>query len=191
MRISKTTWLVLVVGIFIIAAASLSVAYFRRDKEQAQLSEELDVAQTRLNKIQIEPLISQKEALQEQLVDTVSKMEDARDTLAQYMPSIIAGGNLFDIADECGVTIMEMRSSGLSSGNLVDINCALLPFILNIEAEEVDQVIDFVVRLNTDFITGVVKSVELTYPDLNDEDATGEEPITARIEMQIYTYEGD
>ena len=191
MRISKTTWLVLVVGIFIIAAASLSVAYFQRDNEQAQLSEELDIAQARLDKIQIEPLISQKGELQEQLIYTVSKLEDARDTLSQYMPSIIAGGNLFDIADECGVKIMEMRSSGMSTGSLADINCAMLPFMLYIEAEEVDQVIDFVVRLNTDFATGVVKSVELTYPDINDEDATGEEPITARIEMQIYTYEGD
>ena len=126
MRISKTTWLVLVVGIFIIAAASLSVAYFQRDKEHTQLSEELDVAQTRLGNIQIEPLSSQNKALEQQLGYTVTQLEDARSTLSQSMPSIIASGNLFDIADECGVVIIEIRSSGLSSGGLADItftNC--------------------------------------------------------------------
>lgn len=184
MKLSKTSWLILTVGIAIITFASLGIAHSQQVHEQNQLNEELSLAERRLNGLQFEELSSQQAELEKQLSQTVSQLGAAKARLSQPAESIAASDALFDIAETCGVEVIEISSSGLSSGDLEGITCSVLPLTARVEGD-VPNLISFVIKLNSDFMTGVVKSVDISVSE-----NTTEERSSANIRLLIYTYQG-
>lgn len=185
MKFSKTSWLILTVGIPIIAFTSLGIARSQQIHEQNQLIEELSVAELRLNKFQLAELSSQHEELEKQLSETISQLETAKAMLSQPTESIAASDALLDIAETCGVKVTEVGSSGSVGGDLEGLICSVLPLTVKVEGDTF-SLISFITKLNSDFMTGVVKSVNISIPQ-----TTGEERPSANIQMVIYTYQGD
>jgi len=66
-------------------------------------------------------------------------------------------------AQYCDVTVMNISSSGVESGKLEGIACSVITLNAVVEGE-LSNLINFVIRLNTDFTTGVVKSAQITIP---------------------------
>jgi len=185
LKLSKKSWLILIVGIAIAIFAGLWLARGQQVDEQEQLREELSIVVMRLNGLQGEEISSQQGELEKQLSQTISQLETAKAVLSQSTGSIAVSGALFDIAEAIGVEITEISSSGLSSDSLGGITCSVLPLTITVEGDVAD-IISFVGSLNHDFTTGIVKSVEISIPE-----TTSEETVSANIQLHIYIFQGD
>ena len=185
MKISKTSWLLLAVGISIITLAGLGVTRARQLHEQDRVNEELSLVRQRLNGFQLEELRFQQEELEKQISQTISQLEADKTTLSRPIGSIVASDILFDIAETCGVEVTEISSSGLITDDLEGIACSVLTLTAHIEGD-VPNLVDFITKVNGDFMTGTVKSV-----DMNVSENTTEERPSANIRLHIYTYQGD
>ena len=138
-----------------------------------QLGEELALVETRIGQVQTEDLHSQKEALEKRLVQLESQYAVARDMLRQPIESIDVTDAIFNIAESCGVEIMEISSPGLTSEKLNGINCPTAQFVINVEGD-VPDLINFIIKLNNDFVTGIVTSARIGVQE-SDEGEAGEE----------------
>ena len=185
MKLSKTSWITLTVGICIIAFASLGFARFQQAQEQDQLREELSLGEQRLSKFQFEQLSSQQEELEKRLKLTTLQLGNTKAILSEPTKSIAATDTLFDIAKNCDVEVTEISSSDPTSGKLAEVTCSVLPVTVRVEGD-VLSLINFIVELNSDFTTGVVEASSISVS----EDAA-EEMSSANIQLLIYTYEGD
>ena len=185
MKLSKTSWLFLTIGVFVIAFASLGAVGSQQVIQQNQLSEELTLAQLKLKGFQLEQLSYRQGELEEHLSQTISQFETTKAILSPPIGSVATSGILFDIAEAYGVEVTEINSSGLTSGELEGIPCSILPFTTRVEGD-LPALVDFITRLNGDLTTGVVKSVIISIPEM-----TSEEKSSADIQMVIYTYQGD
>ncbi len=185
MKLGKTSWLLLAIGIFIITFIGLGVVRYQQVREENQLSEELTLAGAKLNEFQLEPLSDQQGELEKQLSQTISQFETARAVLSPTTGSIAASSLLFDTAEAYGVAVTELSSSGPVSGELGGVSCSVLSLTARVEGD-VSGLISFITELNGDLPTGVVRSVEIGIP----ETTSGENP-SANIQLVIYTYQGD
>ena len=186
MKLSKKSGYILIVGIASVIFAGLWLARGQQVDEQEQLHEELSIAAMRLENSQNnEEISAQQVRLEKQLSQTISQLETAKAALSQSAGSIRVSATLFDIAEATGVEITEISSSQLSSDSLEGLTCSVLPLAITVEGD-VPDIISFVGSLNSDFTTGLVKLVEINIPE-----TTCEEAVSANIQLQVYTFQGD
>lgn len=185
LKISKTGWIILGVGIGIIALASLGAVRLGQLQEQSRLREGLPLAKLELKGVQLEGLVSQQQELEQRLSQTLSQFETAKAMLSPSIESINLTDTLFEIAETCEVEITRLSSTGLTSGDLNGITCSVLPLTVRVEGE-VTSLISFIARLNSDLTTAVLNSVEISVSE-----PTADEKPSATIGLAIYTYQGD
>ncbi len=185
MKLGKTSLLLIIAGVVIIAFASLGIARVQRLQEQDQIAEELSVATLRLERFQLEYLRSQQEELEKQRGQMSSELETIRVTLAQVINSIGATDALFNIAQTCSVEVTELTSSNPVDGMLQEIPCSVLTLNVTVEGS-LPNLVSFIIRVNDDFVIGTVQSAEIDVPQ-----DTEEEMPSARISLLVYTYRGD
>ena len=185
MKLSKASWLILSAGIFIVVLAGLGLTRSQQLQEQGRLGEELNVAATRLDKLQVNELRQQQEELQKKLDESTLKLVEAKGSLRQTVESTNVTDEFFAIAYSCGVIVDSISSSSIKSEKLEGITCSVIT-LNTVVIGEPSNLISFIIKLNNDFTTGVVKSVQINIPEV----AEGDEP-SANIMMVIYTYEGD
>ena len=205
MKLGKTSWLIIVLGFFIIAFGSLGLARSQQVEEKSQLVDEITVAEKRLSNLQLKELYSQKEELEEQLNDTLSHLEVAKDALRQTIESADVTDSLFQIATASGVEITDISSLGIGEGELEDIACSVIKLTIMVTGD-VPNLISYVTKLNTDFTTGLVTSAEISVLGEAQEEMEGEaeeeeegeeeeseeaDKPTANIQLIIYSYEGN
>ena len=99
MKLSKTSWLVLTIGIFVIIFAGLGVARFQQFRQQNQLLGEIAAAEQELDGVQLEQLSSRMTELEMQLAQTISQFEAAKAIFSQPIKSVAASSILFDLAE--------------------------------------------------------------------------------------------
>ena len=184
MKLSKMGWLILTIGICLIAFSSVGAARAQRIEEQNQLREELSVAKLKLNKISLKELSAEREKLEEELSQILSQFEDTKAKFPQLTDSIGASDMLFKLAKTCEVEILEIGSSGLTTERLEGMTISVLPLSLKAEGE-IFSLISFITRLNEDLTTGIVKSAEIIIPVAME---GGEQEPSANIQLVIYTY---
>ena len=185
MKPSKKNWLILTIGILIIACASLVAVRSQQVHEHERLTEELSLAELRLDGSGFEQLLSQQEELEEQLSQTKSQFEATNAIFPQPIGSIAFNDTLFDIAETCGAEVIEISSSGPVSGNLEGIACHVQTLTTRVEGD-VTNLISFITHLIDNLTNGVVKSVEISIPK-----DTGAKKPSANIKLAIYSYQGD
>ena len=209
MKLGRTSWIILSVGIAIVAFASLGIARAQQVREHEQLQEELSITETRLENYQLKELQTQQKDLEEQLNQATSNLKAAKDNLRQPIESIGVTDSLFQIAESCGVEITGMSSSGIASDKLTGITCSTIQLAIDVEGD-VANLISYVIKLNNDFTTGVVQSVNINTQEMTGEEIEGEqtgeetgeeiegepgeeevEKPSAHIQLAIYTYQGD
>lgn len=183
MKLSKTSWLLIALGVFIIALISLGALRSQQVRQQNQLGDKLALAALKLNDFQTEELSYQRQELERKLSQITSQSESARTTLSQPVDSITASTIIFDIAEASNVALTEIGSAGLTSNQLQGVPLSVLPFTL-VARGDVAGLVSFITGLNSGFTTGVVNSVEISIP----ETAGGE--ASATIKMVIYAYQG-
>jgi len=185
LKLSKTSWLLLAIGAFIIILAGLGTVRSQQVRQQNQLNDELALAQLKLEAVQLEQLAQRQGELERHLSQTTSQIQAARTILSQPVGSIDASSTLFDTAEACGVEVTEISSSGRTSEELEGIPCSVLTLTARVEGDVLDLV-SFITKLNGDLRNGVVKSVEISIPEM-----TTEEKSSANIQLVVYTCQGD
>jgi hypothetical protein len=205
-KLGKTSWLILILGVFIIAFGSLGITRAQQVEEQNELEDTLSVAEKRLANLQLRDLQTEKLNLEQQLAQAELQLEQSREALRHPITSIDVTDALFKVAGDCEVKITEISSSGVGTEALENINCSVIKLNIGVEGE-VLKLIDFVTQLNTDFPTGLVKSADISTQALEadtvaeglasdnetlieeEEESAEEGNPTARIQMIIYSYQ--
>lgn len=196
-KLSKTSLVILIIGVIVVAFGILGVTRANQVKQQQRLDEELAMAEMLLSKIQLDGLRSQKDELEGRLEQAAPELETVSDDLNQPIDSITVVDSLFAVAGASGVEIVDLRSSQLGSGKLEGIDCSTIQLNMQVQGS-VPDLIGFVIRLNNDFVTGVVELVQMdtqmyedTEGELEEEPAEEDEEIpSVNIRMIVYSHQG-
>ncbi len=138
MRLSKTAWLILGAGVFIIAFGSLFMLYSQQSGEQEWLEDSLFVAQAALPQLisEREDLESQLTQLESQLTQATSSLSSSKARFPKSVQSIEYDEALFDIADDCDLQIMELTASEPRDEEVEDITYTTTTFEVVVRSEE-------------------------------------------------------
>ena len=185
MKLSKTTGLVIAIGVFVIALISLGVVRYQQIGEQSELDEQLISAKSNLARVQPEKLSSRHAELEEQLSQSTSQFEAVKVILSQPVGSVAATTVLFDVAKSCGLEVTKVASLSPTSDSLEGVTCSVVLLTARVEGD-VPNLVSFITTLNSHFTTGVIRSMTISIPEEN----SGEEA-SADIELVVYTYQGD
>jgi len=190
MKLSKTAWLILGIGIFVIAFATLYMLYSRQVGEQEQLQGSLAVAQGALPQ-----LVSEREDLESQLTQWESQLAEATSSLAKIeasfpesVQSIEYDERLFKLADDCDLEIIELTAEEPSEEKVEDVTYAVTSFGVKVRGEVAD-ILDFVNAIATSeyFTTATMEMVDMKIPEPDEE----EDKPSATIGLVIYSYKGE
>jgi len=221
MRLSRTAWLVLGIGIFVIAFATLFTINSGHAKEQEQLKDSLNKAQAQLPK-----LVSNREDLESQLAeqqDALAEAESLLTTAQAKFPvkveSVDYDEILFGIADDCDLEVSKLTSEepqeakvpinpgDKKSENIIYTTTAFEVTLqavgsppVTVEAFEdyiddtIDNVLDFVKEVVTGghFTSATIESVNMqNLEPPEDEELEGAAKPAATITLVIYSYKGE
>ena len=187
MRVLKAKWpLVIIGGLLLVTVAGLGTVQARQSGQRGRLGNELAVAEEGLRQYELEQASSQSGEMKSRLSNVLTYRDTAIEDLSQYMGTITANETLFGIARECNVTITAITILNEYGVDLAGVPCLTTPVSVSVEGDLPD-VLDFVTSLNTSVTNGLVKSADVTAPDI----AESDEMPTASIELIIYTYEGE
>jgi hypothetical protein len=201
-KLSKTSWLILSGGVFVVILAGLGVTRTQQLREQTRMNEELSLSETRLDKLDVTELRRQIEDLQQQVEQGQTQLDDAQERLRQTVISVDVTDEFFKIAGYSGVTVMSLTTSKISTNELEGIGLETIALAAQVKGD-LDKIIDFVINLNNGYATGYVESAQITVPSLPMEQP--EEPVaeggetagpedgvpTVAVQMIVYSYERD
>ena len=223
MKLNKKILLCLAIGILTIVGVSLGMVQYQQVQEENQLKQELYLSQLQLKKSKdvSQQLSSQQEDLENRVTQAKSQLTTAKAGLVQLIETIEVSDTLFDIAENCGVEIIQITSSAPTDMELEGVACSALRSSVQVEGD-VTSLIDFVLKWTETFRTGVVVSVRISPPGVKGaeeeqaeeeeiveeeqaeeegeteeeetievEQAVQEEQGSASFELLIYTYRGD
>jgi hypothetical protein len=183
-KLSKTSWLILSAGIFVVILGGLGVTRSQQLKEQSKLEEDLGLSTTRVDNIHVEHLRPQLEELQLKLDETKSQLDEAVDILHQSVVSVDVTEKYFAIAESCGVVIQNISNTTISTGTIEGISCNTISIHASVTGE-LEDIVDFLISLNENYATGYVQSTQISNTSGS---PNGES--TASFNMIVYSYEG-
>ncbi len=202
LKLSKTSWLILATGVFVVILAGLGVTRSQQLREQARMSDELSLSETRLDKFSVTDLKRQLDDLNQQVEEGRTQLSEARERLRQTVVSVDVTDEFFKIAAYSGVTVMNLATSTIADDKLEGIG--LKKISLNAQAKgDLDKLVAFVINLNNGYATGYVQSAQISIQAAGAEptgesEGTGDETeappedgTTAAVQMIVYSYEGD
>jgi hypothetical protein len=201
-KLSKTSWLILSAGVFVVILAGLGVTRSQQLREQTRMNDELGLSETRLDKLDVTELRRQIEDLQQQVEQGQTQLDDAKERLRQTVISVDVTDEFFKIADYSGVKVMNLTTSKIAPNDLEGIGLETIALAAQVNGD-FDKIIDFVINLNNGYATGYVESAQITVPlpssEVTEEpQEEGEEPAappdsetSVTVQMIVYSYERD
>jgi hypothetical protein len=110
MKISKKVWLIIGAVIIVALLAIVFTIYFQQVREQQDLNERRDLATARSVK-----LTADKEDLEGELAQAQSLLDTSQAEYPQEVHSIEYGEHIFEIIDDCNLTLASLSFPGPSS----------------------------------------------------------------------------
>ncbi len=193
MRLGRTAWLVLGIGVFVIAFATLFTIYFHQSAEGKELENSLAGTQTQLAK-----LISGKESLEAQLTQQQSKLASARALLSsargsfpKLEASIEYDEVLSELADDYNLEVLSMEAEEPREKEVEDIIFLVVSFEVEVRGE-MNSILNMVRAIAEDdrLASATVEAVAIKVPQVTIAGEEPEEP-SATIELVGYSYGGD
>lgn len=206
MKLGKTAWVILGIGIFTIAFISLFVGYSRLSGEQGKAEDSLSSAQATLPQLvsEREDSASALAQLQDQLTQAASSLSYSKAKFPKVVESIEYDEELFMIAHACDLEIANLTASEPRDLKVEEITYTTTFFEIEVQSKDsppnpltkayIDNTIDNILAFfNTivtseDFDVADIELVDIVAPQ--PEDTTGERP-SATIDLIIYTYQGE
>jgi len=193
MRLGRTAWLVLGIGIFVIVLATLYTVYSRQSSEQEELKKSLAGAGAQLPK-----LISQREALESQLTEQQSKLVETQSSLSNdeaSFPKLPASIDydevLSEIAHDYSLEVMSMAAAEPREEKVGDVTYVVISFEVEVRGE-VSSMLGMVNAIATDerLTSAGVELVNIKVPQAATEGEEPKEP-SATIKLVGYSYGGE
>lgn len=200
MKLSKIAWLILVIGIFVIASGSLYWLYLQEGPKQEELNEQLSAVQAKIPKLAAEraSLESTLTELEDKLAQVTSQLKTAKAAFPALVESIEVDELLFGIANDWGLEIISLTASEPSDLKVAvevetedieveDVTYLVTSFDVDVKGE-VSDILNFIHTIVThrDFDTATVEIVSIVIPDpVSEEEKEGlsKEEIEEREEM--------
>ena len=159
MKLSKKAWLIVGIGIFVIAFGSLYMVYYRQMREQEQLNDSISMAQANLVKV-----VSEKERwegtlpqshseidrLEDDLTKATSSLDMAKLGFPESIESIEYGDDLCKIARDCNLEMTNLTSSEPTDEEVETITYSSASFVVDVKGE-VDDILDFTDIIRSDY----------------------------------------
>jgi hypothetical protein len=184
LKLSKTSWLILSAGVFVVVLAGLGITRFGQISDNTKLSEELSVSAARLENVNLTPLQVQLAELSEQLQDSDSQLAEVKNRFIQSIISVDVVDQFYEIAYYYGVKVKSIGTTKMQGDRYQGVNCIVISINASV-AGTLSEIIEFVIGLNNNYSTGFVRSVQI-----NITDATADEGTIANVMMVAYSYEG-
>lgn len=183
-KLSKTSWLILSAGVFIVVLGSLGITRTQQLQEKSKLDEDLHNSTQVLEKLQATDLRQQLDDLQQKVEEEEVLLDEATERLNQTVVSVDVSDELFAIAEYCGVTIMNLSTTPIRPNLYGGIGLDMTSMNVVVDGDLPDLV-DFVVSLNNDYTTGLVKSFQISIPESDSNDVSP----SVTVQIVIYSYE--
>jgi hypothetical protein len=187
MKLSKVTWIFLIVGILIIVGASLGMTHSRQSEQQNQLEQQVAGAKQKLSLIDNSAILAEQDQLQKDQSSYLSQLKSVGLKLRSDDDSISATEELLNAAPGFHVQVITLDSPGLSSENLVSTACDILSLNIQVDGQLAD-VNSYINNLSQIFPTGMVKSVQLS---ATQEQESTQAAASAKVSLVIYEYKGE
>ncbi len=210
MKLTKTTWIFLIVVVLLVAAVGLGMTRSRQASQKDDLEQQLAQANKKLSLSQTADLAEQKDRLTQQINQSNARIASSRGQLSSSEDSISATNIILTAAADCNVDIVSIGSSAVSSEKLAGLDFSTLPMAIDVQGE-FNSITNFVVELSQKFPTGTAKVVSETAAaprpsPSSTPTATGnvtaptptptpsltpaKQPVSATISLVIYNYGG-
>jgi hypothetical protein len=181
-KFSKTTWIFLGVGVFLLAAFILGWIYVQQIDQQQKLASRLSQAQKSLALIRFDDLNASKDSYTRQISQYTAQIKETKALLTCLKNNLDASDDILASARSAGIKITEMSSSGLGSEDLSGTPCHVTPITFKVTGD-LNMLADYIADLSQIFPTGIVKASKI------DRDLTTGK-YKASISLVIYNYKG-
>lgn len=194
MKLSKSSWIILALGIVLIAGISLGMSRSQQAEQQKQLTEKLAQAKAKLATINIDELTGQKNRLTQQVEQYSTQTESVKQNLFAAEDDIEATDIILESARSFQVEVVTITSPGAAFGELQGTQCRILPMKIQLNGD-IDKLADFIYNLSQIFPTSIIQEVRLNNEEPATSGAGEKQPATAGttsadISLVIYSYEG-
>ena len=159
MKLSKASWIILAIGVLVIAAGSLGWVYSQRLHEQKQLDQQLSAANKNLSQTNLEDLKLQKDQLNEQIIQLNDLLATRQTFLQESQDSIDVTNTILEHAQSHRIDILKITSPGLSGEQLSGTSFDSLSIDLNV-AGSLQDISGFAISLNEIFPTSIESLVQ-------------------------------
>lgn len=160
MKLSKTSWISLIIGAIIIAAASLGWTYSQTTDQQTQLNNKLVQAKQQLSQIKLDELNVQQNQLTKQIEQANSQLAGVKTKLSTPIDSIGATNIILEDAKSHSVNVLEITSPGLSTEKLASTNFGTLTISLRVNGS-IRNITDLAASLSERFPTSIERTIQI------------------------------
>lgn len=179
-NLSKTSWIILSVGVFIVVLAGLGVTYSQQLKASSEAKDELALTEIRLDKFDIEEMERQEQELKDILEDSSTQYDTGLIKLQESIESIDVTSKCYAIALVSGVDIIDIGTTDTQPGFFMDLTCEKIVVKVAVRGD-LEDMITFVLNVNESFKTGYIDSIQAVIGDEN----------KTTIQMVVYSYKGE
>jgi hypothetical protein len=160
-KLGKTSWIFLVIGVVLIASVFLSLTYSRQRDEQSQVNSQLTAAKQKLALSNNDELLAQKEQINKQIDSYYAQIDSTKSKLSSSKDSISATNDILFAAQTTGVEVVGIDSPGLSTEQLRGTLCETLTINIQV-AGDVVSIGAFVKELSRIFPTSIAQTVQVS-----------------------------
>jgi hypothetical protein len=207
LKLSKTSWLILSAGVFMVVLAGLGLTRSQQMSEQSKLDDELSLSEKQLGAVQTTSLSQRLETLQAQVEESTAQLKEAQARLHQTVVSVDVADEFFQVAAACSVNITSLSTTAIAQSKYEGIPSIATASITARVIGEKKNIIKFVITLNNDYRTGNVESAQVQFDNADTQDDTpdagegtgdGTDEVemlqnglaNATVNLLIYSYEG-
>jgi len=157
MRLSKKVWIIIGICIIVVLLGIVFSSYSQQVREQRELNEQLDAAEVLSIKLEID-----EEDLKNELAQAQSLLGTSQKKFPQAVESIEFGEYIFEIADDCNVTLDYLKFPKPSAKTEGSVTYSVVSLTLPVRGALAD-IFEFVNTIKTDarFASTQVNSVNL------------------------------
>jgi len=178
MKLSRKATLIVVIVVFAIALGVLFYIYSSQNKERAGLNERLSWAQTLLP-----TLVDNRETKEDELTQAESLLAAGQAQFPESMQSIEYDDDLFEIADDCNVSLTQVTASKPATKTVGAVTYSVSTFVVVVNGG-IDNIMDFIYAIRTGDDFQLPWSAEVTSIKTNVSSGS------ANINVIIYGYKG-
>jgi hypothetical protein len=181
-KFSKTTWIFLGVGTFLLAAFILGWVYLQKVDQQQQLASRLSQAQRTLAGIKLDDLSASRDPYIRQIAQYTSQIKETKALLTCLKNNLDASDDILASARASGVKITEMNSSGVGSEDLSGTPCQIIPITFKVSGD-LNILAAYIANLSQIFPSCILKSTKIEQDEKTSK-------YKATVTLVIYNYKG-